>query len=256
VSYANGIIAQFIQTKVMNEKQFQIPAFAGMTGSQASQVSVQVPAQVIVQDRMWYNQDLDSAQYMIPGIIAILLTVTSMMFSAMSLVKEKELGTWEQLMVTPVTKTELLLGKLIPYWIISMIEIALVSLLGHIIFGIHFSGSVFSLGIMAAVFLLTSLGLGIFISTVTHTQQQAMFFAWFVMVFMLLLSGLFIPIQNMPVSIRRLTLLNPMSYFMIITREIIIKGNGLVYLWKECLALLIYGIGIFMFSVLKFHKRV
>lgn len=245
VNYANGIIAQFIQSKVMNTDKLP----------QTTQVLAQIPPQISVEDRMWYNQDMDSAQYMIPGIIAILLTVTSMMLSAMSLVKEKEIGTLEQLMVTPVTKTELLLGKLIPYWLLSLFEISLVTYMGHIIFGIHFSGSIVHMSIMTAVFLLTTLGLGIFVSTVTQTQQQAMFFAWFVMVFMILLSGLFVPIQNMPVSVRYLTLLNPMSYFLNITREIIIKGTGIIYLWKDCLALLIYGVSIILISVTKFHKQ-
>lgn len=244
LSYAQSIIALFINSEL--NIPYKYPVNTAMLKA--------MPAQADVQDRMWYNADLNSAQYMVPGIVVILVTIISMMVAAMSLVKEKEIGTLEQLMVTPVRKSELLLGKLIPYWLISLFEINFVMLAAHFIFKIHFAGSPLTLGFMAAIYLLTTLGLGILISTMTNTQQQAMFFAWFMMVFMLLLSGLFVPIQNMPLSIKRLTLLNPMSYFMTITREIVIKGNGLKYLWKEALALLVYGIGIFTISVIKFRK--
>jgi len=244
LSYAQGIIAYFINSELNIPDKYP---------SNAAFLKV-MPPQVEVQDRMWYNADLNSAQYMVPGIVIILVTIISMMLSAMSLVKEKEIGTMEQLLVTPVKKSELLLGKLIPYWLISLFEISFVMLAAHFIFKIHFAGSPLTMGFMAAIYLLTTLGLGILISTMTNTQQQAMFFAWFMMVFMLLLSGLFVPIQNMPLSIKRLTLLNPMSYFMTITREVVIKGNELKYLWKEALALLVYGLTIFTISVAKFRK--
>jgi len=243
LGYAQGIIANFVQTELFLPRKY--PPFAAYS---------LIPAQVNIQDRMWFNADLNSAQYMVPGIVVILVTVISMMISAMSLVKEKEIGTLEQLMVTPVRKSELLLGKLIPYWLISLFEICFVMLAAHFIFKIHFAGNPLTLGLLAGIFLLTTLGLGILISTMTNTQQQAMFFAWFMMVFMMLLSGLFVPINNMPFWIRSLTLLNPMSYFMTITREIIIKGNELKYLWKESFALLFYGMAVFSLSVAKFRK--
>jgi ABC-2 type transport system permease protein len=244
LNYAQGVIAEFIT----NELNFtgKLPANSPLLAS--------IPPQVEVQDRMWFNEDLKSAQYMIPGIIVILITVISMMISAMSLVKEKEIGTLEQLMVTPAGKGDILLGKLIPYWLISMFEIVVVTVAAYFIFHIHFAGNAFALGLMAAIYLLTTMGLGILVSTFTGTQQQAMFFTWFMMVFMLLLSGLFIPIENMPLAIKRLTLINPMSYFMTITREIIIKGNQLKYLWKEGLILLGYGILVFTASLIKFRK--
>ena len=209
-----------------------------------------------IEDRMWYNEDLDPAQYMIPGIVVILVTIISMMMSAMSLVKEKEIGTLEQLMVSPARKSELLLGKLLPFWLISLFEISLVTIAAHFIFGIHFKGSPLNLGIMAGVYLITTLGIGIFISTVTDTQQQAMFFSWFMMIFMILLSGLFVPIQNMPLSIQRLTLLNPMRYFLALTRDIMIKGTDFKYLLKGAAALAGYGIGVLSLSILMFRKTV
>jgi ABC-2 type transport system permease protein len=244
LSYAQGIVTLFINSELNTPIKF--PPDAPMLAA--------LPPQVHVQERMWYNEDLNSTQYMIPGIVAILMTIISMMLAAMSLVKEKEIGTLEQLLVTPVRKSELLLGKLIPYWLLSLFEICFVMLAAHFIFGIHFAGNVLTMGLLAAIYLLTTLGLGILVSTLTRTQQQAMFFAWFMMVFMLLLSGFFIPIRNMPQSIRYLTLLNPMAYFMTIIREIVIKGNELKYLWKEALALIVYGVAIFSFSAVKFKK--
>jgi ABC-2 type transport system permease protein len=244
ITYAQGIITGFVSDFTTRQAE----RFAVLRTATSS------PPLIAVEDRLWYNPDLNSTQYMVPGIIAILLTITSMMLAAMSLVKEKEIGTLEQLLVTPVTKTELLLGKLIPYWLISMFEIVFITVVAHFVMHLQFAGSVWQMLLMAAIFLLTTLGLGIFVSTQSSTQQQAMFMAWFMMVFMLLLSGLFVPIQNMPLSIRRLVLINPMSYFMTITREIVVKGNNLLYLWREALALLAYGIGIFSFSVARFHK--
>jgi ABC-2 type transport system permease protein len=244
LNYAQGIIAGFISAEL--DVSAKLPA--------NSPVLASMPPQIEVLDRMWFNEDLKSSQYMIPGIIVILITVTSMMVSAMSLVKEKEIGTLEQLLVTPAGKSELLLGKLIPYWLISFFEIIVVTVGAYLIFHIHFAGNPFALGLMAAIYLLTTMGLGVMVSTFADTQQQAMFFTWFMMVFMLLLSGLFVPIQNMPIAIKRLTLINPMSYFLTITREIIIKGNELKYLWKEGLILLSYGIAVFTASLIKFRK--
>lgn len=244
ISYASAIVSQFITEEASKLKRFAAD----------NPMLSKSPAIVKVEDRMWYNPDLNSSQYMIPGIIVILITVVSMMMSSMSLVKEKEIGTMEQLMVSPVRKSELLLGKLIPYWLITMFEISIVSVAAHFIFGIHFAGSPLVMGLFTAVYLITTLGLGIFISTLTDTQQQAMFFSWFVMVFMILLSGLFVPIQNMPPLIRKITLLNPMRHFLSLTRDVMIKGAGLKYLYREALALFVYGISIISFCIIKFHK--
>lgn len=244
VSYASGILTSFLE-ETQKAKQ-------GMP--QSPQLLAQQPRRIKVEERMWYNQDLNSSQYMIPGIIVILITVISMMMSSMSLVKEKEIGTLEQLLVSPVQKSELLMGKLIPYWLISMFEISFVTLAAHFIFGIHVAGSPFVMGTMAAIYLISTLGLGILISTLCNTQQQAMFYSWFFMVFMILLSGLFVPIQNMPPLIRKLTMLNPMTHFLGLTRDIMIKGTGMQYLLEEGSALLLYGLGLISISIRMFHK--
>jgi ABC-2 type transport system permease protein len=211
---------------------------------------------VEMEQRMWYNLNLDSPQYMVPGIVIVLLTIISMMLASMSLVREKEIGTLEQLLVTPLRKHELLLGKLIPFLILAFVELGIVLKAAQFIFSIESKGSLFLLAGLAFFYLFTTLGLGIFISTITNSQQQAMFVSWFFMVFMLLMSGLFIPIENMPDILQKLTYLNPMRYFLYIIRDIFQKGATMGYLWIDAIPMTIFGLLIFTFSVLKFQKRV
>jgi ABC-2 type transport system permease protein len=207
-------------------------------------------------ERMWYNLNLDSQQFMIPGIVVVLLTIIPMMLSAMSLVKEREIGTLEQLMVTPLRKHQLLIGKIVPFLILSYVEMTIVMTVAILFFRISMNGSYILLALLSFFYLFTTIGLGIFISTFTNTQQQAMFVAWFFMVFMLLMSGFFIPIQNMPQSLQALTYLNPMRYFMFIIRDIFQKGSGIIYLWKDALPMTIFGLLIISLGVIKFRKRV
>ncbi|MEJ2634197.1 MAG: ABC transporter permease [Calditrichia bacterium] len=211
---------------------------------------------VTMLDRMWYNLNLDSKEYMVPGIVVILLTIIPMMLSAMSLVKEKEIGTLEQLMVTPLRKHQLLIGKIIPFLILSYVEMAVVMNVAILFFHITMNGSFILLAFLSFLYLLTTIGLGIFISTFTNTQQQAMFVAWFFMVFMILMSGFFIPIDNMPQFLKALTYLNPMRYFMYIIRDIFEKGAGLHYLWKDAVPMTVFGLLIITMGVLKFRKRI
>ncbi len=207
-------------------------------------------------ERMWFNLDLDSKQFMVPGIVVVLLTIIPMMFASMGLVRERELGTLEQLMVTPLKRHQLLLGKIIPALILAYVEMILVMLVAVLSFGIKMNGSYLLLAFFSLLYLFTTIGLGIFISTWTQSQQQAMFFSWFVMVFMILMGGFFIPIENMPVLLRKLTYLNPMRYFMYILRDIFLKGSGLRYLWRDALILGLFGFSILGLGVAKFQKRV
>ena len=211
---------------------------------------------VEMEQRLWYNPDFNNAQYMVPGIVGVLLTIIPMMLTSMSLVREKEIGTLEQLMVTPLKRYQLMFGKIIPFLILSFIELGFVLVAAQLIFGIHMAGSYWLLAELAFLFLFTTLGLGVFVSTITATQQQAMFVSWFFMVFMILMSGLFIPIENMPALLQKLTYLNPMRYFMSIIRDIFQKDSTWRYLLVDSIPMTVFGILIFTFSVLKFHKRV
>ena len=211
---------------------------------------------VQMDERMWFNENLDNAQYMIPGIICVLITVISMMLSSINLVREKEIGTLEQLMVTPIKKYQLLLGKILPFLILTFIELGIVTFFGRLIFSVEIQGSYLLLAGLSFLFLFTTLGLGIFISTITSTQQQAMFVSWFFMVFMIMVSGFFIPIDNMPDFIQKLTYLNPMRYYLYIVRDIIQKDAAWFYLLKDAIPMTLYGLLIFVISTLKFQKRI
>lgn len=211
---------------------------------------------LVLEERMLYNPDLDSKNHMVPAIIVVLLTIIPMMLSAMSLVKEKEIGTLEQLLVTPLTKRQLLMGKLTPFLILSYAELAIVTIVAVLVFRIEMNGSYLDLAFAALLYLGTTIGLGIFISTFSGTQQQAMFFAWFIMMFMILLGGFMIPVANMPLAVQRITYLDPMRYFIFVVRDIFQKGSGLSILWRDVAALAAYGVLIFSFGVFKFRKRV
>lgn len=241
LGYAQGVLTKFAQKELINPTKMQILKDVHL---------------VQTKDRMWYNLNLESVQFMVPGIIAVILTVITMMLSAMSLVREKEIGTLEQLMVTPLTRLQLLFGKILPFLILAFVAAALVTFWAKIIFGVEVQGSYFLLAFLALIYLFTTLGMGIFVSTITSTQQQAMFVAWFIMVFTLLMSGFFVPIENMPKLLQYTTYLNPMRYFMYIIRDVIQKGADLKYLLQDVVPLTIYGLAIFVFSVLKFQKRV
>ena len=241
-SYAAGVIADFHQRQSKTRlHRAPLP---------------RLNSEVQLISQMSFNPDLKSSLNTIPGIIAILVTVTSMMLSAISLVKEKELGTLEQLMVTPVKRYQLMAGKLIPYLIITLVQLQVAILLAGLIFGLELAGSYFTLILFSVVYLFTSLGLGILISSRVNSQQQAMFFSWFIMVVMILLSGFFVPIRNMPQSIQWISFINPLSHYMTVLREIVVKGSSLAQLSRELWILSASGLLVFGFSVLSFRKRV
>ncbi len=211
---------------------------------------------VQIQDRMRFNENLNSSQYMVPGLIVILLTVLTLMMSSMNIVREKEIGTLEQLLVTPLKKYQLLLGKLIPFLLLGLFEMMVVLLVAQVVFGIHMQGSYLLLAFLASIFFFTTLGLGLLVSTITNSQQQAMFVSWFFMLFMILLSGLFVPVENMPLVMQRVTLINPMRYFIYIMRSVFEKGSSLSDLLTSAIPMAAIGITIFTTSVLTFRKRI
>ncbi len=206
--------------------------------------------------RMWYNLELESKNYMIPGLIAVLLTVVSTFLSSMGLVRESEIGTLEQLMVTPIKKWQLILGKVLPFLILGFAELAIMLLVAFVVFQLKAAGSIVLLFLLAALYLLTTLGLGIFISTLAKTQQQAMFISWFFLIFLIFMAGFMFPIPNMPEVIQKATYLDPMRYFIIILREIFLKGTSPQFYLTEILALTAFGVVILGLSALKFQKRI
>ncbi|MBN1296760.1 ABC transporter permease [bacterium] len=209
-----------------------------------------------VRVRALYNPELESTFGIIPGIIALLLTIVTMMLTALGLVREREIGTLEQLNVTPIRPIQLVIGKILPFAILGGLMFALSLAVAMAWFRIPMRGSVFTLTVMAAIYLLTTLGLGIFISTATSTQQQAIFLAWFILVMSILMSGFMFPISNMPEALQMITYLIPLRYFITALRDILLKGATLADLSFQWEALLILGGSIFIFSILNFRKQV
>ena len=205
--------------------------------------------------QVWYNPDLKLSDFMIPGIAVFLLTLITTLINAMGLVREREIGTLEQLLVTPIKKHELLIGKIIPFALLGLIEMGLAIGFARLWYHIPIVGHLGLFLVFTIIYLFTTLGIGLFVSASSRTQQQAMFMTWFIMMFVLLMSGFLFPIENMPRAAQLLTYLNPMRYFMLVTRELFIKGAGLRHLYHQGLALCLFGALIFTFSVLRFQKR-
>jgi ABC-2 type transport system permease protein len=206
--------------------------------------------------RVWFNPDLVSRDFMIPGIVALLLLVVTTNLSAMAIVREKEVGTLEQLNVTPLARWELITGKLLPYALVGIIDVVLVLVVAIWWFEVPLRGSVALLFAMSLVYLLSTLGLGLFISTISATQQQAMMTTtFFFLTPMIYLSGFIFPIENMPDWIQPATYLIPLRYFLVILRGLFLKGVGLETFWPEALALLFWGLTILGLATLRSSKR-
>lgn len=206
--------------------------------------------------RVWFNPELESRDFMIPGIVALLLLVVTSNLSAMAIVREKEVGTLEQLSVTPLARWELIAGKLLPYALIGMLDVVLVLVAAIYWFEVPMRGSIPLLFGMTAVYLMTTLGLGLFVSTISNTQQQAMMTTvFFFLTPMIYLSGFIFPIENMPGWIQPWTYLIPLRYFLVILRGIFLKGIGLETFWPQALALFAWGVAILTLATLRSSKR-
>ena len=248
-NYANLVIAGF-SAQVGAEQQRQ----KIMARSPSGPVGGSLPG-VTTQSRVWFNPELRSRNYFVPGTVVNIIMSVTLMLTALGLVREKEIGTMEQLMVTPIRPIELMIGKMIPFALVGLVDLVLVTAGAIVVFGIPFRGSALLLLVSSLLFLMTSLGVGLFISTISQTQQQAMMSSFFFSMPAFFLSGFTFPIRNMPQAIQLLALLNPVRYFMEIVRGIFLKGAGLAALWPQMLILAIYGVAIMGLSAWRFHKR-
>jgi ABC-2 type transport system permease protein len=208
-----------------------------------------------LRDRAWFNGNLISRNYYLPGVIASIVTMMSLMLSSMAIVKEKEIGTMEQLIVSPLEPIELIIGKLLPFGIIALVQIILITTLGVGWFHIPLRGNLLLLLFASCIYLFTTLGIGLFISTISSTQQEAMMSIFLFYMPTTLLSGFAYPIANMPAIIRWFTFFNPLRYFMVIIRSIFLKGVGIDILWDQILALLVMGAVVITLSAAQFRKR-
>lgn len=229
--------------------------YAGQVVRQFSENVTGLHPPVEIDYKFLYNPELESVYYMVPGIVATLLTMITMMLTSMGIVREKETGTLEQLAVTPISGRVLLMGKIVAFGLLGMFEMGLAINFGVLWFGIPFVGSATLLIGLSALYLMTTLGLGTFFATVTSTQQQAMFLSWFFSIFCILTSGFFTPISNMPTAMQYITLANPMRYFMEIVRGIMMKGAGFGDLLPQIGAIAVYGAVIFTLAATRFQKR-
>jgi len=226
-----------------------------MARTQGAAVAALGSAGLSVKSRVWFNPNLKSRVYFVPGVIVNIIALVTVMLTAMSIVREKEIGTMEQLMVTPIRPIELMLGKLLPFAIVGILQVGIVTGAALLIFDVPFRGSVTMLFAASILYLLTTLGAGLYISTISRTQQQAMMSTFFFFVPAMLLSGFAFPIRNMPLPVQYLTYLNPLRYFMEIARGLFLKGVGISVLWPQLAALALFGTVILGLSALRFHKR-
>ena len=204
--------------------------------------------------RSWYNQDLNYKHYMVPGILVSLVTMISTLLTAQNIAREKELGTLEQLNVTPITRGQFITAKLLPFWALAMIDLTLGLVIGKLVFGIPFRGSLLLLFGAAALYLVVTLGIGLYISTLVDTQQQAMFVAFFIMMVYLLMSGLFTPVDSMPHWVQVAAEFNPVRHVVTIARAILMKGAGLTEILRPLAILAVFAMGIFTLAVRQYRK--
>ncbi len=205
--------------------------------------------------RFWFNPELNYKTYMVPGILVLLVTVIALFLSGMNIVREKEIGTIEQINVTPIKRWQFISGKLIPFWVIALFELAFGLVVAKIAFDIPMLGSLWLVFGFAAVYLMVILGIGLFISTITETQQQAMFIAWFFAIIFILLSGLFTPVESMPDWAQKLNIINPIAYFIEVMRMILLKGSRFSDIAYQFTAICIYAVLMLGLAVNRYKKK-
>ena len=204
--------------------------------------------------RVWFNPDLKSRNFFVPGVIALLLTLVSLILTSFSIVREWEVGTMEQLIVTPLRPIELIVGKTAPFFLVGLIDLILIFLVGTLWFQIPFRGNILLLAFSAVLYLINALSIGILISTISRTQQQALMGVFFYLNPSMLFSGFVFPIYNIPLLLRWIAYINPLTYFLIIVRGIFLKGVGITVLWPQFLFLAIIGPILLGISIKRFHK--
>ncbi|MCF8260103.1 MAG: ABC transporter permease [Melioribacteraceae bacterium] len=240
--YMNGLLTEYSQNISVENR---------LKSGQKFSISSVVP-----KVRVWYNPELKTRNYMVPGIVGLLLMIITLILTSLAIVKEKEIGTMEQLIVTPISSTQLIIGKLVPFMILGFASVIIVLTAMYLFFGIQVRGSISLLLGSTFIYILSTLGLGLFVSTISKTQQQAMMLAIFVVMLpMTFLSGFAFPIENMPQSIQWITHIIPLKYFMTIIRGIVLKGIGFAELWKDILLMLLIGVSILGISALRFQKK-
>ncbi len=242
LGYVNQVAAAFAQQYQTERLQRTTPFLAA-----------QMPS-VALEPRPWFNTDLRSQWFFVPGVIGNLITVMVVMLTAFAVVREREIGTLEQIMVTPIRRVEFILGKTVPFFLIGMLDVTLISLVGTLWFRVPFRGHVAVLAAGGILYVLCMLGVGLFLSTVSRTQQQAMVSGFFFLMPAVIFSGFGTPISSMPEWLQWLTYADPLRYFMVVLRSVYLKGVGLDVLWPEMASMAVFATAMLTLSVLRFHK--
>jgi ABC-2 type transport system permease protein len=249
MAYAQRIVAEYSR-QILVQRIFSLPNIPD-----EMKRPFFIKGGIEVESRAFFNPNLESRNFYVPGIMAFLIMLVTLLLTCMAIVREREIGTMEQLLVSPIRPVELIMGKTIPFAIIGYIDVLLVTAVGVFWFEVPIRGSILLLLAATTIYLLSSLGIGLFISTISHTQQQAMMTMFFFFVPAILLSGFVFPIANMPTVVQYLSYADPLRYFIVIIRGIFLKGNGFFILWPQMLALAVLGAIVFTFSALRFRKR-
>lgn len=246
--YAQAVVAREV-LRIRQEQNVRAAHAAGVAPARP-------PIRINGIARFFYNPELESRNFMVPGILVLLITIVSMLLTGMAVVREKELGTLEQVLVTPLTAGQLIAGKTIPFAVITFGELTFATVVAKLWFHLPLQGSIPTLVLGVGAYLLVTLGIGLLVSTVSSTQQQAMFSVWFFMTFAILMSGFFYPIENMPGWAQALSAIDPLRYTMNVVRGVFLRGAGITDLWKEIVVLIVMGTAVFSTAVLRFQKRI
>jgi ABC-2 type transport system permease protein len=210
---------------------------------------------ITIESKFWYNPELDYKFYMAPGILVILVTIIGIFLGGINLVREREIGTIEQINVTPIRKYQFIAGKLIPFWLIGLVDLLIGLAVAKLAFDIPIRGNIMVLLLFASVFLMLVLSIGLFFSSISSTQQQVALLSFFFLLVFILMSGLFTPLESMPEWAHTLNLLNPLAYFVKVMRNVILKGSGVMDLARELISMLMLGLLMLSLAVYSYRKR-
>ena len=209
-----------------------------------------------IEKSFWYNPKLDYKIFMVPGILAVLVTILTAFLSGINIVREKEIGTIEQLNVTPIKKYQFFIGKLFPFWIIGLFILGLGLFIGYALFGIEVQGNLLILYAFVGLYLLAVLGIGLLISALVDTQQQSMFLSWFFMIIFVIMSGIFTPTDSMPEWAKLINVINPIKYLVEVMRQVMLKGSGFSDITHQFMMISLFAIGFNALAVWRYRKTV
>lgn len=254
VNAINGVVAGITNAYIQGiTTGYNVEVITNIAGKSTTTASLQ---SISITNSYWYNPELNYKNFMVPAVLVLLVTIIGMFLTGLNLVREKELGTIEQINVTPIKKYQFIAGKLIPFWILALLELAVGLTLGKLLFNIPIVGNIGLLFLFAGLYLLVILGIGLLVSTSANTQQQAMFVMFFIMIVCIMLSGIFTSVETMPNWAQILNRINPIYYFMRVVRMILLKGSQFSDLLTEFFSLCIFAYLMLQFAVLRYKKKV